>query len=133
MFWQAFSAGDASLRRIFVLVNAEDFTKLKIQRVFTGLANEYDNPKDLIITIFSDRTMLQRAIENHQSGLAIEFSKAPEVRENVRKFKERYYPLKSGYYRGYYFRSHNGGENFLYSPDPDKEELVRVTLKAPGR
>jgi hypothetical protein len=122
-------AGRANLRKIFVFIEANNFTKDNVQTVFTGLATRYPDPVDLIMTAFSDRAMLIRAIGVSESGVAIEFSKAPEKQEAVQKFKDEFYPLKSGYYRAYYSRSRRGSESFQYSPDPDKEALVRVQLK----
>jgi hypothetical protein len=122
------AAGRAYLRKMYLYVDANDFSEDNIRKAITGLASKYNDPTHLVITVFSDRSMLLRAISLSQGGIAIEFSDAPENQEDVRKFQERFYPHKSGYYRAHYSRTVRGDESLLYSPDPDKEELVRVQL-----
>lgn len=118
-----------NIRRIFLLIEASNFTKDNLQRAFLGLAAQNKWPDDLIITAFSDKKMLLRAIDNYQSPICIYFNKSPQNQEAIQKFYEQYYPLNSGYFRAFYFRHQNGDESFQYSPESDKEELVRVPLK----
>ncbi len=82
--------------------------------------------------MFSDKEMLRRAIETSEWQFSIYFRKTPAGKEEERRFYEEHYPLNSGYFRAYYWRS-SKQESFSFSPDPNKEELVMVNLKNNNR
>jgi hypothetical protein len=120
------------IREIFIFMEDRYFTTDNLQEIFLELAKENEWPKELRITVFSDKSMLLRAIDNFQSTVCISFIDSPEGKEAKRKFYERFYPLKSGYFRAFYFRHRNGDQMFQYSPDQNKEEMVKVSLSKPA-
>ena len=143
--WIAFNdlihapAGDR--REVFIFIEAQHFTPENIQRLFTSLAAEYKKPDELDVTAFSDKLMLQRAIDLHNSGICHYWRDTPEGRAAAKKWSEEHEPLPSGYSRAYYFRigrnhysQHYVEESYSYSPDPAKPEMVTVVLqgKPPG-
>jgi ankyrin repeat protein len=117
-------------RKIFILIDEFHFNKENIQKVFLGLANKYPNPKELNIIIFSDKVMLQRAINSEQREFFIDFDNTPEGKASATKFYEKYEPHPKGYYRAYYYR-YAEYEIFDYSPQKDDESMVRITWKSP--
>jgi len=123
-------------RHVFILMEAEHFTPDKLNALFKNVAAVYKDPVWLDITAFSDKQMLQRAINYSTSGVSIDWVDSPEGREAARKFAEEHYPLPTGYYRASYLRiSRNQysqtytDEQYSYSPDPAKAAMVTVVLQ----
>lgn len=117
-------------RKIFLLIEAKDFTSDNLRKVFLGFSAEYPavspKPHALSIIAFSDKAMLQREVDNQLSGISVYISgDTPEGR----KYYEQFHPLKSGYFRAFYFRSWEGDESYKWSSEPDKEELVKISIK----
>src|SRR5262245_33234432 len=81
--------------------------------------------------------MLQRAINNATSPiLCIKWSDTPEGEAAAKKWAEERYPLPTGYYRAHYSRIQRDfyskkyfEEEYSYSPDPMKPEMVKVVLR----
>lgn len=117
-------------RGIFLLIEAEYFTRENIEKVVRKLATEFSQPQELKITAFSDKEMLQRAINNFKHPYAIDFTDTPAGREAARRWAELNDPLKRGYFRAYFWRHNNGEEILQYSPDPEKEDYITITLKS---
>ncbi|HJQ25577.1 MAG TPA: ankyrin repeat domain-containing protein [Blastocatellia bacterium] len=142
--WIAFNdlaAAAVKRRTILVFIEPQHFTPENIRKLFTNLAAAYKEPALLEVTVFSDKPMLQRAI-NNLSGAIIDWADTPEGREAAKKWAEAYYPLPSGYYRAHYSRIARSyripgkgfvpwymDETYSYSPDPAKPEMVRVVLQ----
>ena len=116
-------------RKIFVFVEEQDFTKSNLQKIFSRLAEKYHEPTWLKITVFSDRAMLQRAIDVSQMGASIEFADTPKGQAAADKWYEKYYPADKGYFRAIYWRTPDD-ESFQYSPDQEKAEYLTVIIKA---
>ncbi|MCI0388792.1 MAG: ankyrin repeat domain-containing protein [Acidobacteria bacterium] len=124
-------------REIFILIDAQYFKPDNLKTLFTGLSSDYDQPGDLSITAFSDKAMLRRAIDRHQSGMVIDWADTPKGREAAERWYKKYYPLSSGYYRANYSRIPRRyytqtyfDEYFLYSPYSAKEEMITVVLRS---
>jgi hypothetical protein len=105
------------------------FTERDLRTVFSHLAAEQPEPAALSITAFSDKDMVRRAVTNYKYPLIVDFLNTPEGRKAQDAWYEKHYPLKTGYYRAYYWRSPKGSESLKYSPDPDKDEFIDVKLK----
>lgn len=134
--WIAYNEVKQADRAILVFIEAPHFTAENIRKLFTSLAQKYKEPKWLDITAFSDKKMLQRAINTKTSGFFIDWADTPEGRAAAKKWSEDHDPLPSGYYRAYYSRMERKyysrsyiEEYYSYSPDPAKTDLVRVTLQ----
>jgi hypothetical protein len=90
----------------------------------------------LNVTAFSDKKMLQRAISAATSSIVcILWSDTPEGAAAAKKWTDEREPLPTGYYRAYYSRYHRDyyskkyfEEEYSYSPDPTKPEMVKVVL-----
>jgi hypothetical protein len=111
-------------REIFIFIEPQYFTPENIKSLFTNLAAEYKTPDWLDVTAFSDKLMLQRAINTSRSGFHIHWADTPEGREAAKKWAEEYYPLPSGYYRARYYRTRRNHysqsyvEEILLQPGP---------------
>ncbi len=124
-------------RSIFVYIEEQNFSAENIRKLFMNLAAEYKTPVWLDITAFSDKKMLLRAINTATSGWIIDWADTPEGRAAAKKWSEEHNPLPSGYYRARYSRIGRQEysksyleEDYSYSPDPAKPEMVRVVLQA---
>jgi hypothetical protein len=115
-------------RHRFVFIAAKNFTRENIRRALPGLAKELDVPDELQITAFSDKEMLRRAINNLR-GPVYRIANTPEGINAAQEYAEKYLPLKSGYYRAWYYHSRDGKESLQYSPDPAKEEMVFIEVE----
>lgn len=127
----------AARREILIFIEPQYFTPENIRKLFTTLAAEYQSPDWLSITCFSDKLMLQRAINNSTAGgFCIIWADTPEGRAAAKKWAEEHDPLPSGYYRASYSRigrnnysQHYVEESYSYSPDAAKAEMVTVVLR----
>jgi ankyrin repeat protein len=124
-------------REIFILIDAQRFKTDDLKKLFTGLSSDYEQPGWLRITAFSDKAMLRRAIDRHQSHMIIDWADTPAGREAANRRAKKYYPLSSGYYRANYSRiprqyytQRYFDEYFMYSPDSAKEEMITVILRS---
>lgn len=126
-------------RRILIFIETANFTPENIKKLFTNLATEYKEPKWLDISVFDDKKMLQRAI-NNTYGPIIDWANTPEGREAAEKWRREHNPLPDGYNRAHYSRMQRNNhsqwyteEYYSYSPDPMKPEMVRVILQNPPK
>lgn len=102
--------GDPELRFVFLLLEDKYFNEADLRKLFSNVATKYPEPHLLEVTAYSDKAMLERAIENYLHyipGLPLE--------------------NKTGYFRAKYLR-HSRNEKFYYSPDPYSEEYIAVTV-----
>jgi hypothetical protein len=106
-----------TIRFMFLHVDASDFTEQNLSDLYTTLAAEYQEPQFLQITAYSDREMLQRAINIYrlQCGLA----------------PEDQLPAKSGYFSSQYSRR-DDAEYFNYTADPEKPDSTRIWFRRPS-
>jgi ankyrin repeat protein len=125
-------------RKTLIYIEAQHFSADNIKTLFLNLAAQYKEPAWLYITAFSDKKMLQRAIDNATSGWVFDFAHTPEGRAAATKWAEEDDPLPSGYYRAYYTRiprqEHSQSyveEYYSYSADPASPDLTRVVLRQP--
>jgi ankyrin repeat protein len=126
--WVALKATRGPTGVVFLLIEAHDFTEGNLRKVFAGFASTTEDPVSLQITAFSDRAMLQRAVDNFERPIFIDFASTPKGLEGQRKWREKNEPLPKGYFRAYYSRAADE-ESFKYSPDPNREGYVTVDLK----
>jgi hypothetical protein len=92
------------------------------------LANDYPEPLDLILTAFSDKDMIRRKLSHEGRHFDPVFPNTPDGEEAKRRYYDKYYPLSTGYYRAMYSRIQNRGQEYSYSPDPNKVEMTTVVL-----
>jgi hypothetical protein len=111
-------------RKIHILVEAANFSRENLLKIFQGISRRYESPRFLEIVAFSDRENLWKDAHSHKLTWCILFRDKKAQKE----FYARIYPAKSGYYRAYYRRYSR--EDLRYSPDPDKEELIFVPIPA---
>src|SRR5690349_10977451 len=57
-------------REIYIYFEPSYFTPGNLKKLFTGLAAEYPSPDWFTVTAFSDRAMIQRAININTSGIS---------------------------------------------------------------
>lgn len=107
-----------SIRFIFLYVEASDFTGQNLNTLFTKLAAEYQDTQFLQITAFSDKEMLQRAVDRFHLFCGV--------------VSEDKLPARSGYFYAQYSRR-DDSEFFDYTPDPDKPDTARVWFRPPPR
>jgi ankyrin repeat protein/WD40 repeat protein len=142
--WIAYNDGPgppAIFRRdIFIFIETANFTPENIKKLFTNLAAEFKEPKWMSVTVFDDKKMLQRAIDSSTSGVSIHWADTPEGREAAKKWSQEHDPLPSGYNRARYSRMQRNNysqwyveEEYSYSPDPAKPEMVKVVLQKPPK
>jgi ankyrin repeat protein len=134
--WIAFNDLIGGRREIFIYIEPQVFSHENMRRLFTALATEYKTPDWLDVTAFSDKLMLQRAINNATAGMFIDWADTPEGKAAGRKWAEEHDPLPTGYYRARYFRIGRRNysrsyieERYSYSPDPAKPEMISVVLQ----
>ena len=95
--WIAYSEkkGGVERREIMIFMEPQYFTPENIRKLFTTLAKEYQNPDWLHITAFSDKLMLQRAINNSTAGAIIDWADTPAGRAAAKKWVEEHDPLST--------------------------------------
>jgi hypothetical protein len=107
------------IRSIFLQVDASGFSEQNLKDLFTTFAAEYQDPGFLHITAYSDREMLQRAINRSQDqgwcGV----------------WPEDKLPAESGYFSAQYSRR-DDAEYFNYTPDPEKPDTITVWFRMPS-
>jgi hypothetical protein len=101
-------------RTIYTYIEPNDFTEENLKKAFLGFANRYNKPLTLTIYAFSDKTILEKKL----------FEETPNVVFN-KDFKD---PNNIGFFRAVYHRR-DGSEEFNYSPNPLKEEMITIQLK----
>jgi uncharacterized protein len=116
------------MRRILLYLEPQNFNEENLKKLFLGLARDYPEPYDLFITAYSDKAMIQRAIDAGKQQVSIDFSKGPAGERAYQEYARKSLPLRSGYYRANFTRI-RGEEKLDYSPDPDKEEHITIVIK----
>jgi hypothetical protein len=61
-FNDVIQAASGDRRETYMFVETQYFTSENIRKLFAKLATEYEKPEELKVTVFSDKKMLQRAI-----------------------------------------------------------------------
>jgi TonB family protein len=115
---------NSDVRRMFVLVGATFFTEENLKRAVRHLASEFAKPTSLTITAFSDRGVLDRAID-----VTIFPGQFPVDGHISPEDQARYFPKPTGYFRAYYRRGFETGEHLRHSPDPEKPDDIEVSLR----
>ena len=123
-----------SRRSIYLLIEAPDFTQKNIRDVFTSLAAEFTTPYELWIYSYSDKAVIQRALEKLESGiLCVAPGFGPEGRRGSRNYSIESEPRRSGYFRGHYIRFSDGRrEEIEYSPSAEQEHVIKIDLRNPA-
>lgn len=122
-----------SHRHIYLLIDCKDFTEANIRTVFTSLAAEFRIPRELWIYAYSDRAVVQKALDKRKGGiLCVTFADSPEGRRGSRNYSISSEPKRSGYYRAEYFRFSDGREQIEYSPHPEQQHLLKIDLRNPS-
>jgi hypothetical protein len=109
-------------RHIGLLIGRGDFTQENLTTVFTTLAEEYRHPDILDIRVLSDRNALMESQHPYFCKL-IRDANGDEWNAFVVRIYWR------GHYRAKYHRSWTLEETYEYSPDPEKDELIKVVLR----
>jgi hypothetical protein len=115
-------------RELFLFIEPRYFSPENLEKIFTEFAAQYQLPKRLYITTFTDAEMLERAIRTSLSQICVQFLNTPEGREDRARFNKMFFPLDEGYFRAYYSRNIDGDQSFQYSPDSGKKELVELPI-----
>ena len=110
--WVARNISAGGARIIYLLVGANDFTEEKLKRVFIGFAQNYNEPRKLLIHCVSDERMLEEILIRDSSTAVF-----------TRKDKP------TGYFHAQYYRSDDDEETMSYSLDQNKPDMVTVPLK----
>jgi hypothetical protein len=118
-------------RHIFILAEEKVFSFKNLEKLFKKYAKTYPEPCILVITIYSNKEMLQRLI-NFKKYAAIEFTEDEAGKRAAAEYYEKYYPLPKGYFRAEYIRNQNF-EFFDYSPKKEDTEMTRISLKSDGK
>jgi ankyrin repeat protein len=113
---------------LFLLIEPQYFTLDNLKRVVNILAARYEQTEYLVIVANSSREMLEKEVATHGFAGIPDAIDTPGSKEAARKFYESYRP-RAGYFRARFTRQY-GGEDLCYSPDPDKEDFVRIVLKS---
>lgn len=116
------------MRRILLYLEPQYFNEENLKKLFIGLAGDYPKPYDLFITAYSDKAMIQRAIDAGEQRGSVDFPKGPAGEQAFREYAKKYLPLRSGYYRANFTRM-RGEEKIDYSPDLNKEEHITILVK----
>lgn len=103
------------IRFLFLHVDSLDFTEQNLNDLFRTLGEEYQDPELLQITAYSDREMLQRAINR---------TKEP----NCAVWSVDSLPAPSGYFAAQYSRQ-DDAEFFDFNVDLEEPVWKRVCLK----
>ncbi|MEK6289487.1 MAG: ankyrin repeat domain-containing protein [Acidobacteriota bacterium] len=112
-------------RHIFVYLEERDFRPDTLKDICNAMAVVYKKPQSLSITIYSDKEMLQRAINVYKAPVCLFDDGTPAGKEALKQFTEKVFPSKTGYYRAYFIRSEHKVD-LTYSPYPDKVGTVPV-------
>jgi hypothetical protein len=121
-----------SRRNVFVFVDTQVLSPDDIKDILTKLATKYTDPTTLEITMYSDKEMLQRAINLYRKPVRLFPSMPPDElekrQEEIERSVEGIFPRRSGYIRSSFVRTYEGEEYIRYSPDPNKEDIVVIRL-----
>jgi len=116
-------SGGSDIRFIVASMDGKYFKQEELANLFHGLSREYGESSLLRIDLFSDAEMARRwskYIQDPPPGDRLPGRDSTKwARDNL--------PLPSGYYRASYTRDATA-DYFYYSPDPDKEDEVRVEI-----
>lgn len=115
-------------RWIFIFVEPQNCTWENFRKIFLYLSEKYPQPSNLIVNVRSDKASLQRWIDNYIADHSIRADGSFERKKRHRIEGYGYGETEKGYYRAEYFRS-EVVEDFNFSPDPNKPDLVSVLLK----
>jgi hypothetical protein len=109
-------------RSLFVFVETESFNESNVNRIFVALAKAFPEPKNLFITLLTDKTMILQAVHQHLAQVICPGTNNTIEEKNSLAVwdKARF----TGYYRAVYARIEAGDERFAYSPDPLEGILV---------
>ena len=123
-----------SRRSIYLLIEAPDFTQKNIRDVFTSLAAEFSTPYELWIYAYSDKAVIQHALEELKGGILCSApGSGPEGRRGSRNNSIESEPRRSGYFRGRYVRFRDGiREEIEYSPYAEQEHVIKIDLRNPA-
>lgn len=113
-------------RWIYLVIEAVDFTKENLHRVFVGLAAEYDQPLDVNMFAYSNLDLVRRVMLANYLTDAVEPSGASRTLKALTGIADE---PETGHFRAYYNRSRME-EVFWYSPDPASKEMVKVILSS---
>jgi uncharacterized protein len=105
------TAGDL-VRKIYLYLDAKDFTEENLKKVFFSFSEEYRAPYNLVIYCLSDKALIERYIAEAKS-------RAVYPKQNS---------IQTGFYRAVYYRR-DGQESIIYNPSPDSEDSKTIWLK----
>lgn len=117
-------------RKIYILLDENDFSRQNLERLFKFLTSKYSSPNVLTIKIFTDLESLNKMIDYDNPGVFIDF---PNDEAGIRAYKqydEQRYPKPKGFYAAYYRDVHS--EYFIYSSKKDENDLICVTIESKG-
>jgi ankyrin repeat protein len=122
-----------SHRTIYLLIDGKNFTEENIRKLFTSLAAEFSKPHTLWIYAYSDRAVVQKAVDKSKGPIVcVAFANSPEGRRGSRNYSISNEPKRSGYYRAQYFRFSDGREEIEYSPHHEQEHVLKIDLRNPS-
>jgi len=112
--WVARNATSGTLaRKMYLFIDVKDFAEENLKRVFSGFAQKYDQPYNLIIHAFADKAVIEELLREEESTAV-----------NTRNGKS----VGSGSFRAAYYRM-DGEESITYGPAPDRKDPVTIMLK----
>ena len=116
-------------RELFLFIESRNFSEDNLRKTIVAVAAEYNTPRELYITTFSNAEMLEREATMSQSPLCFLFTKDHQGKIDRDRFYATYYPAYQGYFRAYYSRSKDGTQSLRYSPDPNTKVLQEIQIK----
>jgi ankyrin repeat protein len=121
--------GHISHREIYVYVERENFSESKIVKALSAIASEFPSPETLFLLAYSDRAIVQKAVDRSKIGVTVDFASSPEGNRAARNYGLRTEVRTGGQFRARYWRFPDGREWIDLSPDPDQDHLKRIDLK----
>lgn len=121
-------------RHIFIFIEPQNFTVGNIRKIFLYFSQKYTQPEYLLVSVRSDKAILQKWIDHYRSFYALPIdSVGRQIFLSLEKEmddleKKMYEMTKTGCYRAEFSRS-DAREGFTYSPDPNSEKTVLIDIR----
>ncbi|MEW6130529.1 MAG: hypothetical protein AB1757_26075 [Acidobacteriota bacterium] len=122
-------------REVFLYLEPSYFNEENIRTAIKQLSPKFRafvfSPyEELQITIFSDKEMIERAVKTARLSVCFFFDDSEEGKRAAKEYYDNTFPLKSGYFRAYYYWKPDEKEQLIFSPDPNSEKVFSIPVEA---